>query len=715
MKRPARLKKRVKTPTILQMESVECGAASLAMILAYFGRRVPLEELRGACGVSRDGSKAGNVVRAARNYGLSAKGWKKEPHELRDLPLPLIVFWEFNHFLVVEGWGKNRVFLNDPAGGARVVTDDEFDRSFTGVALTFEAPLNFEKNRGESSTWKSLAQTLRAYRGDWAFAALAGLLLVLPGLAIPVFSKIFVDEYLVGGQTDWLMPLLFGMSVAALLRAALTWAQNHCLSRLQSALSLQGAGEFFSHLLKLPAAFYAQRSGGEIASRVELSNSSARLLSQTLAPAVLGAGTALFYLALMAFYDGPLTLCGLFLTALGLGASAWATRRSAMHSQRAAIERGKLFGAASGGLQLIETLKASGAENDFFARWSGQQAKTLEAESAVQSAQRLATPLPVLSAALTFAVVLVVGGLRVMRGDLSVGSLVAFQSLLAGFSVPVSRLIAAGSAWQEIGASLGRINDIRRYPAQIATRTGAITRLSGHLQLSKVSFGYNSLEAPLLQDFDLKLQPGARVALVGASGSGKSTVSRLVSGLWQPWSGEILFDGCPRRDWNQATICGSVGFVSQETWLFGGTVLDNLTLWDESLPREDVVRAAHDAQIHDVIAARAGGYESLVSEGGANFSGGQRQRLEIARALCLNPSILVLDEATSALDADTEKRIDSALRARGCTCLIVAHRLSTIRDCDEIIVMNRGLIAERGTHESLKNAGGHYAKLVENE
>ena len=706
---------RAKTPTVLQMESVECGAASLAMVLAYFGRRVPLEILRGACGVSRDGSKAGNIVRAARSFGLTCKGWKKEPHELRDLPLPLVVFWEFNHFLVVEGWSKTGVYLNDPASGARIVSEDEFDRAFTGVALTFEAPPNFERSGQAPSTFRAIWDLLRPHKRTLAFAAFAGLLLVLPGLAIPVFAKIFVDEFLIGGQTDWLVPLLWGMVLTAVLRAGLVWAQDNCLTRLHTALSLQGAGEFFAHLLRLPAAFYGQRSSGEVASRVELNESAARLIGQELVPAALSMGTALFFLALMAFYDWPLTLCGLALTALGLVVSAHATRRSAGHSQRAAIERGKLLGEASGGLQLIETLKATGAENEFFARWSGQHAKSMEAESALQSAQRLATPIPTLSAALTFAVVLVVGGLRVMRGDLSVGSLVAFQSLLAGFSLPVSGLIAAGSAWQEIGAGLGRLSDIRRYPLPEPSQSPDVTRLSGGLELRGVSFGYNPLEAPLLPDFDLQLQPGARVALVGASGSGKSTVGRLVGGLWQPWSGEILFDGRPRNGWHEATICGSVGFVSQETWLFGGTIFDNLTLWDDSIAREDVVRAAHDAQIHEVIAARAGGYESMVSEGGANFSGGQRQRLEIARALCLNPSILVLDEATSALDADTEKRIDSALRSRGCTCLIVAHRLSTTRDCDEILVLERGRIIERGSHDSLVKAGGHYAKLVENE
>jgi NHLM bacteriocin system ABC transporter peptidase/ATP-binding protein len=736
---------RVRTPTVLQMEAVECGAAALSIVLSHYGRFAPLEELRVQCGVSRDGSKASNVLKAAQKIGMVAKGFTKELEELDSVPLPAIIFWNFNHFVVLEGFGKDRVFLNDPASGPRSVPYDEFDAAFTGVVLTCTPGPEFRKGGQKRSLVAALRPRLAGSETALAYVVLAGLLLVIPGLILPIFSKIFIDEFLVAGKSYWVAPLLIGLALTAVLRGALVWLTEVYLLRFEAKLAVSTASGFFWHVLRLPIEFFTQRYGGEIGSRVGINNWVAQLLTGQLASNIISLVMVVFYAVLMLIYNIPLTLVGIAVACLNLVALRYFSRRRVDGNRRLQVDEGKLTGASMSGLQMIETLKASGTEGDFFTRWSGYQSKVINAQTQLGLINQYFNAVPSVLSSLNTATILAFGGLYVMNGDerLTIGGLIAFQSLMASFTGPFETLVNLGGTLQDAEGGMNRLDDVLRHkrdpqcerdqpgarladddaPSQARSsqeptagklRDGAV-KLSGTLELRNVTFGYSRLDPPLIEGFNLRLQPGQRVALVGGSGSGKSTISKLVCGLYEPWEGDILLDGQPRRDLPRSVLANSLALVDQDIFLFEGAVRDNLTLWDETIPENRVIEAAKDACIHEDIAARPGGYDSQVAEGGSNFSGGQRQRLEIARALVGNPTILVLDEATSALDPITEKLIDDNLRRRGCTCLIVAHRLSTIRDCDEIIVLERGQVVQRGTHEQLKHQEGLYAELIKAE
>jgi NHLM bacteriocin system ABC transporter peptidase/ATP-binding protein len=705
------------------MEAAECGAAALGIVLGYHGRIVPLEELRVACGISRDGAKASNVVKAARNYGMIAKGFKKEPDELRSLKPPFIAFWGFGHFLVIEGFGKKGVYVSDPANGRRVATYEEFDRAYTGVVLTFEPGPGFHEGGARPSLLAAMRRRLKGSEWALAFVVLASLALIVPGIVIPIFSQIFIDQYLVQGSQSILRPLLIGMLLTAPLRAGLTWLQQRYLLRLQTKLAVGMSSTLFWHTLRLPLEFYGQRYAGEIGSRVTVNDRIAQLLSGQVATTALNVLTVLFYVVVMFQYDTVLTLIGVSFAALNFVALRFVSRQRIDTNQRLLLERGKLTGVSMGGLQSIESLKATGSESDFFVRWAGLQAKLVEAQQRLGTSTQIVSGIPTMLAALTTAAILGVGALRVMSGDFTIGMLVAFQSLMVSFMSPIGQMVTLGTTLQETRGDLSRVEDVLRYetdpqvPAKISADEtvppGMPTELSGHLRLRNLTFGYSRLEPPLIEGFNLTLEPGSRVALIGASGSGKSTVAKLVTGLYSPWEGEILFDGWPRAEVSHGLLTSSLAMVDQDINLLEGTVTENLTLWDTTVPKRRIVRAAKDAGIHDDIAARPGGYGSKVEEAGRNFSGGQRQRLEIARALVGDPTLLIFDEATSALDPTTESVIDDNLRRRGCTCLIIAHRLSTIRDCDEIIVLDRGKVVQRGTHEEMRDVEGPYARLIE--
>ncbi|MBP7779222.1 MAG: NHLP family bacteriocin export ABC transporter peptidase/permease/ATPase subunit [Acidobacteria bacterium] len=700
------------------MEAVECGAAALAMVLGHFGRFVPLEELRVACGVSRDGSKALNVVKAARTFGLLSKGYKKEPAQLRDLPLPLIVFWNFNHFVVVEGFRGGRVYLNDPAHGPRVVSDQEFDESFTGVVLVFEKGPDFQPGGAPPSVLRALRHRLPGTRLALAYAVLATLALVLPGMVVPVFSRIFVDSILVQGSTAWLRPMLLAMAVTAVVTGLLTLLQQRGLLAMETRLATVGASRFFWHVLRLPMEFFSQRFGGDIVSRVEINDTVAALLSGELATSLVGLLMVGFFAALMFQYDVLLTLLAIGVAVLNLVVLQLLARRRRDASLRLLQERGKLVGASMAGLQSLETLKASGTESEFFSTWAGHQARVVTSENHLGVVGQYLSAVPPLLAGVNAAAVIGFGSRRIMDGVLTMGMLLAFQTLLQRFVEPVNQLMALGGRLQEVAGDMNRLDDVLRCAPDplvaggLEAPPGTPDRLEGGLQLCDITFGYSRLEPPLIAGFSLTLTPGQRVALVGGSGSGKSTVAKVVVGLFQAWSGEVRFDGTRRDDLPRGLVARSVAMVDQDITLFEGTIRDNLTLWDDTVEEPTLLQAARDACIHDDIANRPGGYDYRVEEQGRNFSGGQRQRLEIARAMVSNPRILVLDEATSALDVLTEKRVDDALRRRGCTCLIVAHRLSTIRDCDEIIVLERGAVVERGTHDDLVAKDGAYARLI---
>ena len=712
---PQGRRRRVRTPTILQLEAVECGAAALAMVLAHYGRHVPLEQLRAACGVSRDGAKASNLVKAARLYGLEAKGRRMELDQLADLRLPAIAFWNFNHFVVVEGSGPKGVYLNDPATGARQVPWEEFDRSFTGVMLVFEPGPDFAKGGKPPSVVRGLATRLRGATAGLVLCVLAGLLLIVPGLAAAAFLKIFVDQVLVAGSESWLGPVATGLVLAAVVAAALTWIQQATLLRLSTKLSLSMSTRFLAHALRLPTSYFEQRHAGHVVTRLQLNDLIAELLSSQLATSLLSLVTVVFYLGLMATYDLLLTGLVIVFALANLLALRAVARQRADVNRRVVSDTARLQGIAMTGLQNIETVKATGAESDFFARWAGQQATVVNARQQLGLPTQVLMAVPALLAALTTAAILGFGGWRVMEGSLSLGSLVAFQSLAIAFNAPIANLVALGSTLQEMEGNLANVDDVLRHPAEperTLHRGSLPPRLSGALELRGVTFGYSPLAPPVIEDLSLTLRPGDRVALVGPSGCGKSTIARLVCGLHQPWEGEILLDGIPRDEIPREILAASLALVDQDIVLFEATVRDALALWDPTLAETSIVAAARDATIHDDIVRRPGGFDRAIEEGGRDWSGGQRQRLEIARALAGDPALLVLDEATSALDPLVERRIDERLRARGCSCLIVAHRLSTIRDCDEIVVLDRGKVVQRGTHDELKAEGGLYATLI---
>lgn len=712
---------RVKTPTILQMEALECGAASLGMILAYHGRYVPLDQLRVECGVSRDGSRASHIVKAARNYGLESKGYRKDLAGLKQLPPPFIVFWEYNHFLVVDGFHKGKVWLNDPAMGPRVVSESEFEQSYSGVVLTFTPGKDFVRGGTKPSIFPALRKRLEGNATGLTYVVLVGLLLVIPGIVIPNFIRSFVDNVLLAGMNHWVGPLLIGLALTALLQGGLVWLQQYYLLRIETRMALTTSAKFFWHVLRLPTEFFAQRYGVEVGNRVQLNDAVARLLGGQLAPNVLSVITAVFFLALMLTFSPFLTLIGVIAVALDIACLQLLSKRNVLLNQQILHEQGKALATAMGGLQAIEALKASGAENDFFNKWVGYHTKVVNLRQQAGVTTQYLTSFPKLLTTLTHTVILTVGAAQVMQGRMTLGTLVAFQTLMGQLMTPVSGLVSLGAQLQRAVGDVNRLEDVINYEVQVKSKPPSepaykpsipVAKLRGYLELRDITFGYNRLEPPLIENFNLTLAPGQRIALVGGSGSGKSTIARLIAGLYEPWSGEILFDGVPKENWPKELIYNSVSVVDQEIHLFEGTVRDNLTLWDTTVSEADLIRAAKDACIHDDIAARPAGYSELLTEGGRNFSGGQRQRLEIARALVTNPSILILDEATSALDPRTEVEIDRNLRRRGCACIIVAHRLSTIRDCDEIIVLDRGRIVQRGTHDQMVVQEGPYAKLV---
>ena len=702
------------------MEATECGAACLGMILAYHGKWMSLERLRVLCGVSRDGSKAARMLRAARECGLIARGFRSEPAELLQLPFPLIVFWNFNHFIVVEGIRKERVYVVDPASGPRQMSLKEFDDGFTGVTLAFAPGPDLRPGGSPSGRVRGLWPLIAKTRSALLFSVLATLALAIPGLAVATLVKIFIDSVLIPGNGAWVVPLLAGLALAGVIQAGLLWLQQACLVRMEIKLSMVLTTRFFEHVVALPMAFFGQRFIGDITSRVGSNDRVARLLSGELAASAMGVLTMVVYAAAMLSYDAQLTLIPLAVAASNLVALGIASRAREDATRLLLKERGKVAGVAVNGLSMIESVKAGGEEADFFSRWAGLHANALVASQRMTTLNGLLNVVPPLFSALGTVAILGFGGLQVLDGALSIGGLVAFLSLTASFLAPVNRLVGLGANLQSIRGDLARLDDVLRYRpddrAVLALREPPAEPPApprGLVRFDKVTFGYNAQEPPLIEDLSFSIGSGQRVALVGGSGSGKSTVARLLAGLIRPWSGVVSIDGRPVTDIAPSHFSEMVAHVDQEIALFEGTVRENVTLWNPTIEERQVTRALRDALIHDEIMRRPGKYDAPVEENGRNFSGGQRQRLELARALARDPAVLVLDEAAAALDTVTEASIDDQLRRRGCTCVIAAHRLSTVRDSDQIIVLENGRVAQRGTHEQLLGEPeGPYRLLV---
>jgi NHLM bacteriocin system ABC transporter peptidase/ATP-binding protein len=708
--------RRVHTPTVLQMEATECGAASLAIVLGFYGLWVPLEVLRSACGVSRDGSRASHMLAAARNYGMIAKGWRMSLDQLATVPAPYSVFWHFHHFLVVEGIDdrRERVWLNDPASGRRRVSLEEFRAGFSGICLTFQPGPEFRKGGQPPSLIRSVVPRLRGSKATLVYIGLVSILLVVPGIAIPGFAKAFVDRVLITGNQSWLVPLVIGLAITAVLRGALAWLQQMQLARLETKLALTQMTRFFWHVLRLDMVFYSQRHPGDVSYRVMANDRLAALLSGELAVHVAGMLRLVFFAAVMFAYDAGLAAVGVALSLLNLVALLFTARQNQDMSQSLARERGLMQSTAVGGIALIETLKASGTEPDYFRRFAGQLAAYVNVQQALSVKSSFLQLLPSALNGLTKAAILGLGGLRVMHGGMTVGDVVAFQSLMTSFSEPVNGMVRFANQLQTAKGDIARLDDIAFYPSARASAVHHSTegKLEGAIEMRGVSFGYNHLGPALLHDLDLAIKPGQLVAIVGASGSGKSTAAKLLTGLYQPWTGEVLYDDLPLANISHRRFAASVAAVDQEIVLFGGTVRDNLTLWDPAVADVDIADALRDTDMLDVVMRRPGGMDGTVLEAGKNYSGGQRQRLELARALAARPSVLILDEATSSLDTIAEAYILDRIRMRGVTCVLIAHRLSTVRACDQIIVLEQGRIVQHGTHDALIQSDGPYRRLV---
>ena len=710
--------KRVKTPTIYQMEATECGAASLSMVLGYYGKFLPLEQMRIETGVSRDGCNAKNILRAARKFGLEAKGYKKGLDSLLECPGPCIIHWNFNHFVVWEGVEGKYAYINDPAMGRRKLTIEEVDDCYTGITLVFSVTDNFEKSKRKRTLLSFIKKRLTGQMAPIVALFTIGLCMVVPGMVVPIFSQFFIDEILLGTHDDWMSAFLAVMGFTILFKQGLTYWRGMLLEKFQNKMALMSAHEFLSHMFRLPMSFFDQRYSGDLSQRVENNNNVSEFLAGDLAETVLNIFVAAFYLIVLLIYSPVLTIIGIVNVVFNIVVVKVSSDSISSMTMKYQQDQGKLTGNLFAGLNITSTLKASGAENEYVSRIQGNYAKTILLEQDLGKRQEIINAIPSAANEITSVLVLLFGGLLVINGQLTAGMLVAYTSLLDSFTDPVNSLVSFVQKIQTLKSDMSRVEDIMNYEQDGKFRqTDTVPmslKLQGNVELDNIAYGYSILEKPLVENFSFNLESGRSIAFVGASGCGKSTVSKIVSGLYQPWEGEVRMDGVPVDKIPKEIMSSSVSTVSQEITLFSGTIKENLTMWNKSVMDVDLVRAAKDACIHDVITSKPGAYDYRLSEGGTNMSGGQRQRLEIARALVTNPTILIMDEATSALDPVIEKEIMDNIKRRGCTCVIVAHRLSAIRDCDEIIVMERGKIVQRGTHEELAKVEGHYQRLIQN-
>ena len=721
MAKSNKTKKRYKVPVIMQMEMLECGAACLAMILAYHKKWIPLEKVREACAVNRDGSNAKYIVMAARNYGFTAQGFRGEVEDVKKAQLPAIIHWNFNHFVVLTGFSDKHAFINDPASGEIKVPLEAFDKAFTGIYMTFEPNESFQPEGGRQSVLKFARIRLKGTAIPIFFVIFTMFLTSLIGIINPALSRVFLDRVLTGHEPSWLAPLLWSMAILAIASLIVGLINALYLLKIRGKLAIVANATFLWHVLRLPMSFFTQRMTGEIAGRFRYNETIAETLISKLAPLFINFFLTIIFFIIMLRYSVVLTAIGLAAIVINMLMAQIISKKRVSIARTQMRDEGRLRGMTLGGIQMIETIKSSGAENGFFEQWSGINAAVNRSQVEFVKTNAYLGAIPEFVLALSRVAILITGAYLVLNGAFTAGLLLAFQSFLASFTEPVESFIDAIQSIQEMRVTMERVEDVFKYEPDVKdtmnfeedlTKAG---KLTGNIELKDVSFGYNKLTNPLIHHFSMTLKAGSSVAIVGASGCGKSTLTKLISGLYEPWEGEILFDGIPITEVNRHTFTSSVAVVDQDITIFEDTVSDNIKLWDTSIEEFEVIIAARDAGIHNEILGRQDGYKHLLAEDGKNFSGGQRQRLEIARALASDPAIIILDEATSALDAKTEHDVASAIRNRGITSIIIAHRLSTIRDCDEIIVLDKGIAVERGTHDELIAMNGYYHRLVTTE
>ncbi len=711
-----------KVPFIMQMEALECGAASLAMVLAYYGKWIPLEQVRLDCGVSRDGSNMKNIYLAGLHYGLEVHGYRMEVETLKtSVSFPCIIHWEFNHFVVLDGFKKNKAVINDPARGRVEIPMDMFDVSFTGMVLTFEPTDDFAPSGRRKSTVEFARKRLKGAAPAVFFVILTSLITYMFGVINPVMSRIFFDRLLSGKAPGWIGPFLGIMVILAVFQLVVLWAQTVYSLKINGKMAIEGNASYLWKVLRLPMEFFSQRMAGDILQRQSTNASIAGTIVNTVAPLFLNTVMMLFYLVIMIRYSLMMTIVGVVSLMINLFVARYLSAKRVDLMRVQMRDAGKLSSATLAGISMTETIKSSGAESGFFRKWAGYQASVNTQEVRFDMLSDSIGLIPQFISTISNYVVLFLGVQLAIEGNFTLGMIATFQGFLTSFMGPAMTLVDAGQTIQEMRTEMERVEDVMEYPEDVAlgngdlNTDGEISKLRGEIELRNVTFGYSPLADPIIEDFSMHLMPGCRIAIVGGSGCGKSTIAKLICGLHQPWSGEILLDGQSVLNIPRNIFTGSVAMVDQDIVLFEDTIANNIRMWDDSIEDFEVILAARDAQIHDDILKRPGGYQGRLIENGRDLSGGQRQRLEIARVLAQDPSVIILDEATSALDARTEYELVKAVRDRGISCIVVAHRLSTIRDCDEIIVLDKGKVVERGTHEELIAKGGAYTELVTNE
>ena len=702
-----------KVPVVVQMETVECGAACLSMILAYYGKWLSLEQLRTDCGVSRDGSNARCIVQAARRHGLDAHGYRADISHLEHMA-PAIIHWNYNHFVVFKGFDGGLAYINDPGIGSIAVSMEDFNRSYTGVAITASPTDQFKPQGHQTSILHYVRENIRGVSDAFIFTLIMGILTAFAGMLYPLFSQVFMDDIITGKNEEWTVPFFVGMGALVVFHFLLAFLDNVYGRRFSGSMSLKGNTRFLWHALNLPMEFFAQRYVGDIVQRQSLNETITTTLVRILAPYAINILLLIVYVVVMARYSFLLTLMGLMSVALNIYVVRKESELRNNLSRAMEQTEGKFYGITMSCVDNIESIKAAGAERKFFEFWAGYFARRNNQEVLFEARSFS----PYVFGHVANALVLILGAALILYGDFSIGMLMAFQGFMAEFMRPAMGLMQGSTTVIELRSQMERIDDVIAYPTEKwsdDTNEAHGAKMSGMFEMKNVTFGYSPTSEPLIKDFSMKLEPGKSVALVGTSGCGKSTIAKLVAGLYEPWSGDILFDGRKRSEISHEEYVNSVAVIDQNVVLFDDTISENLKMWDHSIEDFTMTMACIDSGIRNDIISRPRGFNTKLVKGGGNFSGGQRQRMEIATALAREPILLVMDEATSALDTVTEREVMQNIRQCGASLIVIAHRLSTVRDCDEIIVMDHGQIAERGTHDELMSRDGIYKKLMTND